>query len=73
MRIYDKGSIDCFVRYLKQVPDIEEFTNHNNPYVYFAYRRHTDEGTVEYGFIYKNKRGRFTLVHAAIDDWNSWI
>lgn len=73
MRVYDKATIERFVQHLKQVPGIIDMTaSANNPYSYFRYKRATEWGTDEWGQIYRNERGRFTLVGEAINDYKIW-
>lgn len=71
-----KPGVDDFTRELINDPSVEVLTN-INPWVYFYYRR-ADwvdgrfMGTFSYGWIYLNKKGRFSLVGAAEDDWTNW-
>lgn len=73
MRIYDSKRVDAFIKYLNDLPGIEVLPTQPNPYLYFKYRDNsTETGEPLYGYIYKNNKGRFTLVHEALNDWKDW-
>lgn len=82
MRIYSKGSIDEFIHELNDDPAVEVLPTIGNNYLYFKYRREETEGphngtenftgAFEYGYIYVNSKGRYTLTGVAVDDWKEW-
>ena len=77
MRIYDKGSIERFTRWLNAQESVEVLPTINNPYLYYKYRREEFSdgyftGSYNFGYIYVNSRGRYTLTEAAVDDWKAW-
>lgn len=78
MRIYDANKIRKFMEYLRNDSTIEELDiPPQSEYEVFRYRREEycqdmPTGGFNHGFIYRNNRGRYTLVGEAVNDWKSY-
>lgn len=77
MRVYEERKITRFIAKVRDDSRNEEIElpPNGNPYEIFRYRREErcqdmPTGFYEYGFIYRNNKGRFTLVGLAKEDWN---
>lgn len=75
MRIYNEKEVTRFIERLRRegVDEIELPPN-GNPYEIFRYRREEfcqdmPTGGFSYGFIYRNNKGRYTLVAQAEEDF----
>lgn len=77
MRIYDANLIKRFIERIKDDPSVEICDiPPQSEYEILRYRREeycqdVPTGGFNYGFVYRNNRGRFTLVGQAVEDYRS--
>lgn len=77
MRIYDPNLVRKFMEKIRDDPTAEEIIiPRASEYEIFRYRREElfegrSTGYFQNGIIYRNSKGRFTLVGIAVEDFNA--
>lgn len=80
MRIYEGFNLEAFKRFVSDNFPVEvlPLNKQLNPWMLFAYRRmeyedNQETGSYEYGHVYRNNKGRYSLVGLAENDYEEFI